>query len=516
MQSSRRNALLLCAAVLLPLAACEHSTPTVPIQPSVSSPSVTRWTPDSAQMATLARGLALALQSPAVRTQILEDLRDSPFEGHAIEFGSYLRGTRGQRLLTAMAGALRMDPEMVMAMAGDVSGAGVELRMPRYGDRRTWTGDAKVAVIASAVPLASLVAARDSVDGLDPTGQRVSVFLRGAGPIPYLSIHPSRVKFGSDAESVRANAPRRRVRSIGREDELLGSPMGGHRLAPSQGPSRMVPCEEPDCSGGGGGGGSTGSNPGYLNLPSNRNYDECVNPSAADPVDAGCKAELAWAFRPRLVFNWDEDCKTREPYWTMNRTVTAGELEIFYALSYWRDCGNRRGTADSHWGDSEFIIVRVSGMTSSMIEYYPRNWRLNSVTLSAHYGWVIDDTWSGDWPAVEFRAGESRQRPVVYVSWGKHGNYRDVGSCGRGGSGFDDCGRYSDVGEEFGFANGSAQDLGSRAVPRLDCVPSRLDASKPGLECYWTNNPPYDNFSGWTLANPYSTAYNPILSGFGF
>jgi hypothetical protein len=415
-------------------------------------------------------------------------------------------------VLTAAAAALGVDAQQLGDRTGDARGAGLELRMPRYGDRRTWRGEANIVVLASALPPADLVEARAYAPGFDVNGRVVQVFLRGPDAIPYLAIHPSRESFGANADSVRASAPKRRGGTIGGEDEELGSPSRTGVLNPQASPSRLVACEPPDC-GGGGGGTTTVS---YLSLPSNRSYEECVHLLLIDPVDPGCKAEVAWAFRPRLMFNWDESCKEREPYWTIKPTGAPQQLEIFYALSYWRDCGNRSGTAAVHWGDSEFIIVRV-GTMNTYPSIYPRLWQLLNVTLSAHYGWIVDNTWTGDYPAVEFRPGEFRQRPRVFVSWRKHGNYRDVGSCGRGALYADDCGRWTDVDEEFGFSNGSAQDLGVRAVPRLDCVPSRLDpVNKPALECYWTNYPPYDNFSGWTLGTPYATNYNKLLSDFGY
>jgi hypothetical protein len=401
-------------------------------------------------------------------------------------------------------------PRQVFADAvGDSRGAGLELRMPRYGDRSHWQGEDNIVVLATAVAPIKLVETGAYAPGFDVQGRPVQVFLRGPDAVPYLAIHPPRNEYGPDAESVRAKAPKQSGGTIGGGEERVTGRESRTSLSPSSAPSRMVACDTSECGGGGGGDGSgVPTTHSYLNLPSNRSYEECVNMVLADPVDPGCKAELSWAFRPRLIFNWDEDCKTREPYWAVKPTGNPQQIEIFYAQAYWRDCGNRTGTADTHWGDSEFIIVRV-GTMNTVLEMYPRNWQLLNVTLSAHYGWLVDDSWTGTWDAVEFHSGESRQRPMVYVSWGKHGNYGDVGSCGRGGMGYDDCGRYSDVGEEFGFDAGSAQDLGVRAAPVRDCVPSRL--GRPALECFWTNNPPYDNFTGWTLANPYATNYKPVL-----
>ena len=90
----------------------------------------------------------------------------------------------------------------------------------------------------------------------------------------------------------------------------------------------------------------------------------------------------------------------------------------------------------------------------------PGHWFLGNVTLSAHYGSFFgDNTWTGSPPAIEFHPYENLTRPMVYISWGKHGNYRDVGSCGRGAGGFDDCGRNGDSGEELGSTVGLTNDL---------------------------------------------------------
>ena len=140
------------------------------------------------------------------------------------------------------------------------------------------------------------------------------------------------------------------------------------------------------------------------------------------------------------------------------------------------------------------------------------------MTLSAHYKgpYWTDATWTGDYPAVEFRPGESRTRPRVYISWGKHGNYRDTGSCGRSAFGVDDCGRAVDVGTEFGFFQGSNQDLGSRTDRVHDCVEPYNGIVSYGVECYWSYSL-NRNFSGWqNLSSSAATAYTELLSDFGF
>src|SRR3977135_2542773 len=108
----------------VPRVGCERSIPTAPLTPSGSSQSASSWSADSAQLTLLARGVALALRSPDVRQQVLADLRDSPFNNHAVEIGSYLRGTRGRRVLTAAAAALGVDAQQLGDRTGDARGAG--------------------------------------------------------------------------------------------------------------------------------------------------------------------------------------------------------------------------------------------------------------------------------------------------------------------------------------------------------------------------------------------------------
>ena len=202
----------------------------------------------------------------------------------------------------------------------------------------------------------------------------------------------------------------------------------------------------------------------------------------------------------------------RSPYWAARPDGTS--IAIFYAIPYAADCGFRNPiVGDAHNGDSEFIIVRVVEDPA-----HPGHWQVGNVTLSAHYGFSgFDGTWTGSPPAIEFRPYENLIRPKVYVSWGKHGNYRDVGSCGRGAEYLDDCGMATDTGEELGLASGTTNDLGFRLAQTRNCigVNAAWQWNTSYQECYWSFAA-VTIFTGWIGSNPGATAYNTLLSDFGY
>jgi hypothetical protein len=458
---------------------------------------------DSASMQLLARGLALALKNPVLRKQLLEDLRDSPFPFHKLDLSSYLHGVRGVELVAAAARNLAVSPASLLTSADAALRSGVEIGMPRYGDRMQWNGDASVVVFGFAGIPADLLKRSGTEIGYDVNGAPASVRVSGPGSAPYIAILPWQQPYGNDPEADRARAPKRSGGTIGAQDGSR-QPESASRMRAPDSPNRYVVCDSA-CSGGGGGGSTLG--PGYLVLPSGQSWNDCTNFVTWEHVSASCRAELAWAFRPRLIFNSDEACKDREPYYAVQPGQNVGEVEIFYALSYYRDCNNRTGYADGHDGDSEFIVVRA---TSGGLD--SQHWYLENVTLSAHWGTIVDGTWTGSPPAIEFRPYENLTRPKVYVSWGKHANYRDVGSCGRGAANADDCGLNADTGEEFGIV--ASSDLGMRSFKARDCVTSRLNpTTRPGTECFWAATSP---FTGWLGLSAGALTYGELLSQMSF
>lgn len=483
--------------LLVVAASCERTT-TAPIAPEATTTAVSvRWQPDSADVQLLARGIALALRAPAIRQQLLEDLRDSPFEAHAIELGSYLRGVRGRALLDSATSALGVNRGQLASAAGPANTNGLELSMTRYGDRRNWRGTDDVAVFGIAEQPSTYIRRNAGEAALNGTafttqGGQVAVNLLGPGPTPYLLISPAQRDFGPDPESVRVRAGKKPGVTIGAPDE-------------QQIRTFLVVCDT-NCDGGGGGG-TLGA--GYVTLPSGQAYSDCVHYVSYEVVNATCRAELAQAFRPRVIFNSDEPCANRAPYWAARPDGTS--IAIFYALSYSNDCANRTGLSDHHYGDSEFIIVRVVEDPA-----HPGHWSLGNVTLSAHYGVMGGDgTWTGSPPAIEFRPYENLTRPKVYVSYGKHANYRDIGSCGRGAWGFDDCGRMVDAGVELGILSGGARDLGFRQAQTQNCVANSFGWNTGYQECYWSYAI-LSIFTGWNGMNPGATSYTQLFADFGY
>jgi hypothetical protein len=469
---------------------------------------------DSATVQFLAAGLARALARPGVRRQLLEDMRDSPFEYHALHARSYLLGERGAHVTRAIAEAAGVSVERVTAaLTETATGSDFELVMPRYRDRRKWTSDATLDVFGTTRSAQEILLSPGLGTGYGADGRAVGIDLHGTGSPPYLVLRPATTSFGIDPEGARAATPARQGATIGFPDEHH---IDSHSTGSPAGPSHMQVCDtdaDPSC---GSSGYITPPDPGYLILPSGRTFEQCMTYQPGAEIDGGCRQELAIAFRPRLVPNWDDYCNGREPAFTVRwGGWGSDEITIFYALSWYSDCGFRSNTFAGHHGDSEFIIVRVHPQPVAR-----DHWYLGNVTLSAHFGWYIDNTWTGDPPAVEFRPGENLTRPRVYISWGKHGNYRDVGSCGRGAGYLDDCGRHTGPTDyELTYESGGIAlgDMGTRAFPSpaySGCHQSRrTELNLPGRECYWE----YWSFAGWT--NDYSssaTAYSELLSDFGF
>lgn len=137
--------------------------------------------------------------------------------------------------------------------------------------------------------------------------------------------------------------------------------------------------------------------------------------------------ELARAYRPELVFSSTEVFEARQSFWSVS-PAGEGHVQIFYALGYHEDGGDPDLlNAYAHLGDSEFIVVEVSG-TETL-------WWVTRVFLSSHYQAPTD---SSGWHApgeLEWVAGPwgEAQRPVVWAAEWKHANYVSREACDAGG-----------------------------------------------------------------------------------
>ena len=89
-------------------------------------------------------------------------------------------------------------------------------------------------------------------------------------------------------------------------------------------------------------------------------WSQCYgNPSIDadnDALDDNCEYLVANAFAPLLMMSPGDGCPTREPYFVA-RPDYGLQMEIFYLLSYHRDCGS---APYGHAGDSEWIAMHVA------------------------------------------------------------------------------------------------------------------------------------------------------------
>jgi hypothetical protein len=210
-------------------------------------------------------------------------------------------------------------------------------------------------------------------------------------------------------------------------------------------------------------------------------------------VDA-CEDALQSAFAPRMWFHSGESCDAWRPTYAV-RQAGNQEVLIFYAFSYYRDCGSL-----SHDGDSEFIAVRVR----YGFEPYSSTWGVVNIFYAAHYKAPVGDKselvqWND---SRQQWVSNVRGRPVAYVGRNKHASYVNVQKCSNSG---DSCNQ--------GFIKfpNNPRNLGSSANRLID----RVDMNGFS-EWYWT----LSRFCGWRTNNRAfpncSTEYSRHLTDFGF
>jgi hypothetical protein len=230
--------------------------------------------------------------------------------------------------------------------------------------------------------------------------------------------------------------------------------------------------------------------------------------TAADALDRDgdgfaeeCEVQIASAFRPRLSFDPAEAHHSREPYWAALYAVADGvsTLSVMYLLAYHQDAGSGPLGSGAHRGDSEFLIVDVVWAGSA--------WKLDRVFMSAHWrslDGLTDRSDTYDWWELYY-ADVERGRPLVVVSLSKHANYNSESRCTLSvEAGCHRAGSLADV-EVLPYRN-----LGSSAVPLVDCVPSMTPEMYPGTECFWTKR----YFDGWQAVSDSTPGYRAGLSFF--
>jgi hypothetical protein len=221
----------------------------------------------------------------------------------------------------------------------------------------------------------------------------------------------------------------------------------------------------------------------------------------------------------------------REPYWVARPLVFGDYVRIGYLLSYYRDegsnhplCGQNpffvHPSCNGHNGDSEGIYLGV---------YYneaTKHWVLDNAWLSRHDelmehprvqcnegGACITNAY----PPQFYYPSHPGAYPRVYVAEGKHANYATKTGCNGGGQyGTDTCER---VDTATRLEWNACWNLGSRATPLRNCVPSRDPSyeyyGSGRQECFWTGG----NFRGWiplTVGGAEGSVYSAQLQAMGF
>lgn len=232
-----------------------------------------------------------------------------------------------------------------------------------------------------------------------------------------------------------------------------------------------------------------------------------------------CEHRLAVAFSPLLNMSAIDGCPAGEPYWAakfienLSPYETGDMVKIAYMPAYHDDCGDDGG----HNADSEFIQLTVAYNPSS------QHWELVNSWLSAHScnslsaecvastfaaGFSSHSNWG---PIFEFPSGRPKSFPRVYVSRGKHANYRSREACSGGGAfGQDDCAVDTDMGR---FRVWQDRNVGSARFPLRDCVTSTSSLpQRTGTECFWSGT----FFAGWRPWSYGVTPYSVLLTSLVF
>jgi hypothetical protein len=272
-----------------------------------------------------------------------------------------------------------------------------------------------------------------------------------------------------------------------------------------------------------------------------------INDSDYDGMSNHCEEVLADAFSP-LLLQSNYDCSLgKEPYHAVKHfpndvnDPTGGvgsTVRIFYALSYYYDCGDpgnflaqgvcaafqgvkryvtfngfnvgsfnltteTKNICDPHFGDSEFIIVDV------VYNEATQHWATKQVFTSAHWDTFGDQSrWTRarnlQW------ADKVGGYPKIYVALYKHANYPSRSTC-EGSYLPDNC---MNITIQTRVRAAPLYNLGSRQhnlINQGSCVMGgELLQYYPELyrqECYWT----YDNFRGWDRYDPGVTGYRTSL-----
>jgi len=494
-QWNRKAPFSVLALALLLFSSCSRDSvaPLTPVPPSAESGAG----PNEAMMQRISYGFALALADQSLRVQLLEDFRDSPFPQHSLQLSAYSSGGRGHALAVAVARGLEMEVGEYLALLRKLPE--FEIAVSSSVDRALWQGSDDVVVVATTSSRSQLLA-RHSISGFDTRGNRVEVPLTEKGPFPVISILPARVDFGTNPEARRGLTPKRAGMSISTMQEEFGMDECNELVA-------VIECLDE-----GGSGLNMYWQAGVHAGPecTASTYKQIVTPAHdedRDTIKDVCESIFAVNFQPSLVFHTSESHSAREPYWAVKRNNDV--VSIMYLLAYYYD-----GGAGSHHGDSEFIILRVAPTTGD-------HWTIRQITTSSHWGVCCGMDWTETTDASLF--GYDRAHPFVYVSNGKHANYRDRVECDS---------RIGDTCSERAGSNVSpvgvrvTDNIGNRWYPfdidpyltgwPRDCTRAQRQP-RPGIECFYSLNMLISHFGGWSgYYGSGATHYRTMLDAYGF
>ncbi|HEX2092608.1 MAG TPA: hypothetical protein VHG28_09415 [Longimicrobiaceae bacterium] len=486
-----RPGLLALASILLSLQGCSDAAPTS-IRPD--PPTLYAASPNDTTIDRLSLGLARALASPAIRRQILGDMRDSPFYRNALHLKSYFKGKRGRAIVTAAAAGAHMQPEQFLGLLESLPDMEISMLLPT--DRVAWAGTNDLVVFGANVQRRQLGRFRE-VTGYTLRGEEMRLHTLAASKAPVIAILRSEAVFGPDPEARHAASPQRsRDRISTKQDEWV-------TLTSSCDPNTAII----ECNQGPGPGQQT---PEGYQLSSQYTWANCTNVSLGnadrDGLWDGCEYELAHRFRPAEISHPFDEAPLHEPFFSARVGYEAGVIGIFYGFAYHRDPGEpHTGTHQyAHPGDAEFVIVFVK-------EYAPGYWKTESAILSAHWLEIADGTASYSSGQLEY-ADNYRGRPRIWIAKNKHANYPTRSACSSGGWWADTC----DGNEHRGDVTFSPdRNIGNYYAPgatiRLRDELTSL-YGLPGVERIWTGM----YFTGWQGTSSGADGYFRSLDHFNF
>lgn len=209
-------------------------------------------------------------------------------------------------------------------------------------------------------------------------------------------------------------------------------------------------------------------------------FDRCDPDDDLDGFPDTFEYDIATLVSPRLQFGTLEAASERYEHWSVR--PTADGLEVFFALSYILDDGDGLLRSFWHYGDTEFVVVRLVVQQDELVP--------DEVFLSAHF---LAETDGSRWyPPERFEVdgSDGGWHPVVWVGEGKHANYPDEPTCEEGAFFTDSC----SVGRLEATRVLRENNLGNGWAPLIDEVRLSAPDGRRASESYWTPR----RFCGWT------------------